>query len=139
MKLPFLSAVAGLAVIPQAAAHTASEWVNRNIYQVLTDRLASETSDSWSDCQDLKKYCGGTWAGIEKKLDYIQGMGFDAIWISPMPENKGDDYHGYAFLDLYKLNSHFGDEASFKSMIAAAHAKGMWVMLGNTWLLCIVL
>lgn len=56
-------------------------------------------------------------------------MGFDAIWISPIPENKGDDYHGYAFLDLYKLNSHFGDEASFKSMISAAHAKGIWVML----------
>jgi alpha-amylase len=56
-------------------------------------------------------------------------MGFDAIWISPMPENLGNDYHGYAFLDLYSLNSHFGDEASLKSIISAAHARGMWVML----------
>jgi hypothetical protein len=28
-------------------------------------------------------YCGGTFSGILQKLDYIQGMGFDAIWISP--------------------------------------------------------
>jgi alpha-amylase len=56
-------------------------------------------------------------------------MGFDAIWISPMLENLGNDYHGYAFLDLYKLNSHFGDENSFASFISAAHSRNIWVML----------
>lgn len=96
---------------------------------MLTDRLASETSDSWPSCQDLSKYCGGTWAGIEGKLDYIAGMGFDAIWISPMPENLGDDYHGYAFLDLYQPNSHFGTAESLRSLVTAAHARDIWVML----------
>lgn len=114
-----------------ASARSAADWVDRTIYQVLTDRLGAEGSDSWQACTDLSKYCGGTWAGIESKLDYIAGMGFDAIWISPMPENMGDDYHGYAFLDLYQLNSHFGDAASLRSLINAAHARSpaMWVML----------
>jgi alpha-amylase len=77
----------------------------------------------------LTKYCGGTWAGIEAQLDYIAGMGFDAIWISPIPTNLGNDYHGYAFLNLYEVNPHFGTEAELKSLIATAHAKNIWIML----------
>ena len=56
-------------------------------------------------------------------------MGFDAIWISPIPENYGKDYHGYAALDWFTVNPHFGDDAALTSMINAAHAKGIWVML----------
>lgn len=46
------------------------------------------------------QYCGGTWRGIIDHLDYIQGMGFDAIWISPPFANvkgqtpMGEAYHG---------------------------------------------
>ena len=47
----------------------------------------------------MTKYCGGTWKGIENNLDYIAGMGFDAIWISPHINNKGNDYHGYGGLN----------------------------------------
>jgi alpha-amylase len=46
-----------------------------------------------------------------------------------MPENLGNDYHGYAFLDLYKLNDHFGSENDLKSFISAAHSRDIWVML----------
>jgi alpha-amylase len=56
-------------------------------------------------------------------------MGFDAIWISPMPTNLGNDYHGYAFLNLYELNAHFGTEAELRSLINSAHARNIWIML----------
>mmetsp|Transcript_3443 Transcript_3443/g.2429 ORF Transcript_3443/g.2429 Transcript_3443/m.2429 type:complete len:87 (+) Transcript_3443:201-461(+) len=56
-------------------------------------------------------------------------MGFDAIWISPIPENYGNDYHGYAGLNWYNVNPEFGTEEELKSMVAAAHEKGIWVML----------
>jgi glycosidase len=39
--------------------------------KVLTDRFES---GSGTPCSDLSSYCGGTWAGIAKQLDYIQGM-----------------------------------------------------------------
>lgn len=67
---------------PIAAAKTAAEWRELSIYQVLTDRFA--TTDGTSPTCGITDYCGGTWKGIENKLDYIQGMGFDAVWISPV-------------------------------------------------------
>jgi alpha-amylase len=47
-----------------------------------------------------RKYCGGSWSGIMNHLDYIQSMGFDAVWISPISANlegttsQGEAFHG---------------------------------------------
>lgn len=68
--------------LPIAAAKTAAEWRELSIYQVLTDRFA--TTDGTSPTCAITDYCGGTWKGIENNLDYIQGMGFEAVWISPV-------------------------------------------------------
>ena len=103
-------------------------WKSRTIYQLLTDRFYKGDGDT-SACGDLRKYCGGTFKGIEDKLEYIKRMGFDAIWISPIPKNQGEDYHGYAFLDLFTINPHFGTPKELKSMVEAAHARDIWVML----------
>ena len=56
-------------------------------------------------------------------------MGFDAIWISPIPHNAEPDYHGYGALDWEKVNEHFGSAEELKSLISAAHSKDIWVML----------
>ena len=105
---------------------TKEEWLSRSIYQILTDRFA-RTSDK-GDC-NLGSYCGGNYQGIIKKLDYIKGMGFDAIWISPIIENTPGSYHGYHFTNLYKLNTNFGSEDDFKALIEACHKKDIWVMV----------
>lgn len=68
--------------LPITAAKTAAEWRELSIYQVLTDRFA--TTDGSSPSCGITDYCGGTWKGLENKLDYIQGMGFEAVWISPV-------------------------------------------------------
>lgn len=65
-----------------AEAKNATEWGELSIYQVLTDRFATSNQSS-PECS-IRSYCGGTWKGIENNLDYIQGMGFEAIWISPV-------------------------------------------------------
>lgn len=52
---------------------------------MLTDRF--ERSDGARPGCDLHYYCGGNYQGLIKKLDYIKGMGFDAIWISPVVDN----------------------------------------------------
>ena len=74
--------------------------------QVMTDRFAL-ADESYPACDPAAaEYCGGTWRGLEKHLDYIQGMGFDAIWISPIVANVegntsyGEAFHGYVFLSL---------------------------------------
>ncbi|KAH8631509.1 carbohydrate-binding module family 20 protein [Alternaria alternata] len=67
-----------------AAADT-SAWKSRSIYFVLTDRIARSSSDTGGGaCSNLGNYCGGTFKGLESKLDYIKGLGFDAIWITPV-------------------------------------------------------
>jgi alpha-amylase len=66
---------------------------------------------------------------VEAHLDYIQAMGFDAIWISPIPVNTPKGYHGYWMQNLNAINDHFGSEAELLSLIGAAHQRDMFVML----------
>lgn len=83
----FLKAIVAflLQVITLVAAADTSAWKSRSIYFVLTDRVARSSSDTGgSSCSNLGKYCGGTFKGLESKLDYIKGLGFDAIWITPV-------------------------------------------------------
>lgn len=108
--------------------HSKEEWKSRSIYQVLTDRYAKDSPTS-TPCNDLYNYCGGTYKGLKDNLDYIQGMGFDAIWVSPIIKNTEGGYHGYWAEDLYKLNSHFGSEQDFKDLIAEMHKRDMWIMV----------
>ena len=74
-------------------------------------------------------YLGGSWNAMAEKLDYIQGMGFDAIWISPVIDNVEGGYHGYWAKNWEKVNSHFGSEQDLKNLVEAAHAKNIWVMV----------
>jgi alpha-amylase len=85
MSLDKVSLILGvlLAVYPQSGlAKNATEWQQLSIYQVLTDRFATSNNSS-PECY-IRGFCGGTWKGVENNLDYIQGMGFEAIWISPV-------------------------------------------------------
>ncbi|KAJ7151716.1 glycoside hydrolase family 13 protein [Mycena filopes] len=120
---------------PSIAA-TAEEWRGRSIYQIMTDRFARTDGSFTADCDpNARVYCGGTWQGIINKLDYIQDMGFDAIWISPVsaqiPEQtyEGMAYHGYWTQDLFAFNSHFGTEQDLKALCEAAHKRGMYIMV----------
>ena len=110
------------------AHHTKEEWRSRTIYQLLTDRFAS-TDDKIKDCLYLNNYCGGTFKGIIQHLDYIAGMGFDAIWISPPLKNKEGSFHGYHNIDLYSINEHFGTKDELKQLIDECHKKDIWVIL----------
>ena len=77
-------------LVSTISSKTKEEWRSRSIYQILTDRFA-RTSDT-GYC-NYNQYCGGNYRGIINKLDYIKGMGFDAIWVSPIVENTEGSYH----------------------------------------------
>ncbi|EPX72017.1 alpha-amylase Aah3 [Schizosaccharomyces octosporus yFS286] len=119
------------------AAHTPTEWRTRIIYQIVTDRFAREEGSADYPCNPASNsYCGGSWKGIEQKLDYIRDLGFTAIWISPVdkniegdPNNAGQAYHGYWNTNYEKLNEHFGTEDDLISLINAAHKYDIWVMI----------
>lgn len=107
---------------------TAEEWKTRTIYQLFTDRFAKTDGDT-TPCEDLLDYCGGTFKGIQNNLDYIQGMGFNAIWISPVQKNGPKGYHGYWYTNFYEINEHFGTDQDFRDLVKACHEKDIWVMV----------
>ena len=114
--------------ISQSALRPKEAWKSRTIYELLTDRFARKDGDFKVGC-DLSNYCGGTFKGIQQHLDYISGMGFDAIWISPILKNKDGSYHGYHIIDLYEINPNFGSANDLKELIKACHEKDIWVIL----------
>lgn len=62
------------------SALSPAEWRGQSIYQVITDRFARTDGSTTAACDTGEgSYCGGTWQGIIKHLDYIQNMGFTAV------------------------------------------------------------
>ncbi|PQE09253.1 hypothetical protein CJF32_00010703 [Rutstroemia sp. NJR-2017a WRK4] len=115
--------------IGSVLAATPDQWRERSIYQVFTDRFARTDSTNTTACpSQFYGYCGGTWRGIINKLDYIQDMGFTAIWISPVVEQVADPrrgFHGYSAQNLYGLNSHFGNASDLIALATALHERNM--------------
>ncbi|MDE6081343.1 MAG: alpha-amylase, partial [Muribaculaceae bacterium] len=80
----------------------------------------------------------GDFKGLIDKLDYIKALGFTAIWITPIVQNcSGTDFHGYHAMDFSKVDLRYeskkewgaDQDVSFQSLIDAAHAKGMKIVL----------
>ncbi|KAL0938872.1 alpha-amylase [Colletotrichum truncatum] len=134
--MKFLSASALAATLSTGVlALTPAEWRTQTIYQVMTDRFARNDGSTTYLCQThVQKYCGGTWRGIIDKLDYIQGLGATAVWISPFVKNiqgssmDGESYHGYWAQDIYQVNPSFGTPDDLKDLSDALHARGMYLM-----------
>lgn len=117
----------GAGIVVVEAANTTG-WEGRRIYQIMTDRFAQTSYNPHAPCS-MNQYCGGTFAGAEGQLDYIAGMGFDAIWISPVPVNYHLGYHGYWATDFFKINPHFGTPVDLTNFVDAAHKRGIWIMI----------
>lgn len=69
----------------------------------------------------------GDFKGIEKRLDYLDGLGVTGLWLSPA--HPADSYHGYDVRDYFALNPQYGSEQDFKDLIAAAHKKGIKIYM----------
>ncbi|KAF3389655.1 Alpha-amylase A type-3 [Penicillium rolfsii] len=123
-------------LVGSAIAATPAQWRSQSIYFMLTDRFARTDGSTTAACNTGDRaYCGGTWQGIIDKLDYIQGMGFTAIWITPVTgqltgdTGDGTAYHGYWQQDIHSLNSNYGTASDLKSLASALHDRGMYLMV----------
>jgi len=74
---------------------------------------------------------GGDIEGITKHLDYVEDMGFTAVWPSPLLENnmKNASYHGYAITDFYKVDPRFGTLTEYKQLSDELHQKDMKLIM----------
>ncbi|BEI88484.1 uncharacterized protein CcaverHIS019_0112020 [Cutaneotrichosporon cavernicola] len=123
-----------LLLFTPAAALTTRQLRERSIYQVITDRF-ERPDGAVVDCDPAeRRYCGGGWKGIQRQLAYIQGMGFDTVWISPVVANidgipGSESYHGYWASNMFELNERFGSPQDLLDLSNALHARGMFLMV----------
>ncbi len=113
-----------------------TDWSKQSIYFIMTDRFSNgdTSNDNYggfnSNNSDQRKWHGGDFQGIINQLDYIQNMGFTAIWITPVTMQKSEfAYHGYHTYDFYAVDGHLGTMDKFKELVRKAHDKNMAVML----------
>lgn len=127
------------------------DWDEAVVYFMMTDRFfdGNESNNTASGADTYGKnnpglYHGGDFAGVTAKLDYLQDLGVNTIWLTPIVENvKGvavtdegkEDvpynaaYHGYWASDFTKLNPTLGTTEEFETMISEAHKRGMRIMV----------
>jgi len=69
----------------------------------------------------------GDLAGIQAKLDYLDDLGVNLIWLTPI--HPSPSYHGYDVTDYRAVNPELGTLEDFRSLAAAARRRGMRVIL----------
>lgn len=70
----------------------------------------------------------GDLKGVMEKLDYIKSLGVDAIWFSPLYKSPQHDY-GYDIADYRDINPEYGTLDEFKELLAAAHERGLKIIM----------
>ena len=113
-----------------------TDWRTMNMYSIITDRFMDGDPENNDDHPDATvnptgadTVHGGDFEGIEQKLDYLHMLGVNAILISPVLRNTWGTYHGYAVQDFNAIDPHWGTLADLRSMVDAAHAKGIYVFI----------
>lgn len=96
---------------------TALWWQNGVIYQVYLRSFQDTDGDGLGDIK-----------GIEQRLDYLAGLGVDAIWIAPLYPSPMVDF-GYDVTDYCGVDARFGSLADFEHLLAQAHACGLKILL----------
>lgn len=69
----------------------------------------------------------GDFNGVTSKLDYLQSLGVNAVWL--MPINPSPSYHGYDVTDYYNVNPQYGTMEDFKRLLAEAHKRNIHVII----------
>lgn len=97
------------------------------VYHVFVDRFYPGDGIPWKNPETLAGFYGGTLRGVIQKLDYIQKMGFTAIWLSPIFPSQ--THHGYDAMDYFAIEPRLGTMDDFKELLAQAHGRGIRVIL----------
>ncbi|MBD1381691.1 type I pullulanase [Metabacillus arenae] len=130
----------------QAVGELDFDWDEARIYFLLTDRFYDgDPSNNNPNGENYntshpETYHGGDIEGITEKLDYLDELGINTIWITPIVDNIDWDlrhdneghqygYHGYWAKNFTKMDEHLGDQEDMKELISKAHDKGIKIMV----------
>jgi glycosidase len=119
------------------------------IYLIMPDRFSDgDTSNDApagspaeaNDRANPRAWHGGDLRGVINHLPYLKDLGVTAVWLTPWYDNwngvtrcdkpwcPNTFYHGYAAVDYYGVEDHFGDLATLRELVERAHALGLKVI-----------
>ncbi len=85
-------------------------WKNAVVYQIYPKSFQDSNNDGVGDLQ-----------GIISRLDYLQKLGVDILWLNPIYESPQVD-NGYDISDYRAINPSLGTMADFDQLLAAVHS-----------------
>ena len=92
-------------------------WKNSVVYQIYPRSFKDSNGDGFGDLK-----------GIIEKLPYLQNLGIDVIWLSPVFDSPQDD-NGYDISDYRKIYAGFGSNEDMDELIGKAHEHGIKIIL----------
>ena len=129
-----------------------ADWRDVFVYFLLVDRFDNNSkglrpygnsAPQGRDPAQGKIFQGGNLKGVTRRLNYIKGLGANAIWLSPILKNraeKSDSYHGYGIQNFLEVDPRFGSREDLQKLVHEAHARDMYVILdiilnhsGDNW------
>src|SRR5581483_10725178 len=104
-----------------------------NIAVTTWNSLLCDPNNSSSSCYNNfgSIFYGGDLLGIQNELDYIQGLGFDTLYLNPI--FWGNSNHRYDTDDFLNVDPALGGNAAFTSLVTAMNQRGMRVILDGTF------
>ena len=103
--------------MPDSNSIQRSWWKEATIYQIYPRSFNDTTGNGVGDLR-----------GIIEKLDYLQKLGVNILWLSPIFDSPNDD-NGYDIRDYRRIMEEFGTLEDFKELLQEVHARGMRLLL----------
>jgi cyclomaltodextrinase len=111
------------------------DWVKKTIwYQIFPERFEDgepsinhRDTQPWGGTPGKESYFGGDFQGIIKRLDYLENLGINGIYFTPI--FRAETNHKYDTTNYLEIDPQFGDKSLLKKLVQECHKRGIKVML----------
>jgi neopullulanase len=115
------------------------DWVkNAVFYQIFPDRFAWSSRvnkpglfEKWDSLPTIYGFKGGDLMGVYEKLDYLEDLGINAIYLNPIFQSASN--HRYHTHDYYQVDPLLGGNDAFKTLLNGAHDRGIRIVLDGVF------
>ncbi|MDR2828887.1 MAG: glycoside hydrolase family 13 protein [Acholeplasmatales bacterium] len=126
------------AYINEIDVHKEVDWLKNSVfYEIFVDRFNSSNlnksyiNTKWGESVSSKSFAGGDLNGIIEKLDYLERVGVNTLYLTPIFSSISN--HKYDINNYYEIDSQFGDKKTFKELVYKAHKKRMYVVIDGVF------
>ena len=102
---------------PALTTHTDPDWWKKTtVYHIYLRSFYDANGDGVGDIQ-----------GIIEKLDYLEDLGYETIWVSPFTQSPQRDF-GYDISDYLSISRQYGDMPLFEQLVQEVHSRKMKIV-----------